>query len=361
MNYAIIDDDRDMLPEQLLRFVHTNGMSGMTIKDVLKVIGIFDKDNELYKDLEFYVNLTGGGRYMTALDRYLGCLIGLAIGDAVGTTLEFKSRGTFVPINDMVGGGPFKLKPGQWTDDTSMALCLANSLIEKGFDAHDQMVKYIKWWKEGYMSVTGYCFDIGSTTSDALEDYYFNNKSPYCGSTDKYAAGNGGLMRIAPVVMYYKNYEDAINYGILSTRVTHGSPACIECSEIFIKFLHSILNTGSQNIDGLNSSVTIERFKNVDFITKNISEIKGSGYVVESLEAALWCFYNTNNFKDAILTAANLGDDADTTAAIVGQIAGAYYGYEAIPLEWRQKVYWHDKIVNIAKQLLLKGNETPVY
>ena len=136
-------------------------------------------------------------------DRFRGCLLGLAAGDALGTTLEFELPGKFEPIDDMVGGGPFGLEPGQWTDDTSMALCLATSLVETGrFDPTDQMQRYVRWWKDGYLSSTGCCFDIGNATRDALCSFSKTGK-PYAGSDDPYSAGNGSLMRLAPVPMYF--------------------------------------------------------------------------------------------------------------------------------------------------------------
>ena len=139
---------------------------------------------------------------MQPIERFSGCLLGLAIGDTVGTTLEFKRPGSFEPLTDMVGGGPFRLKPGQWTDDTSMALCLAASLIEcRGFDARDQMERYVRWWREGYMSSTGHCFDIGNTTAEAL-GIFQRTRDPFAGSTDLDKAGNGSLMRPAPVPMF---------------------------------------------------------------------------------------------------------------------------------------------------------------
>src|SRR5215831_13959691 len=136
-------------------------------------------------------------------DRYEGTLLALACGDAIGTTVEFSPRGSFSPVQGMVGGGPFSLKPGQWTDDTSMALCLAESLIERqGFDARDQMVRYLNWWRWGYLSSTGDCFDIGMTTKAALARFEETGE-PFAGSVDPQAAGNGSLMRLAPVVLCF--------------------------------------------------------------------------------------------------------------------------------------------------------------
>ena len=130
------------------------------------------------------------------VDRYRGCLLGLAVGDALGTTLEFQPPGSFEPTADKVGGGPFRLKPGQWTDDTSMALCLAESLIERrGFDPVDQLERYCCWYRTGHLSSTGRCFDIGSTTRAALHRFE-RTREPCCGSTDPATAGNGSIMRL---------------------------------------------------------------------------------------------------------------------------------------------------------------------
>ena len=140
--------------------------------------------------------------------RYQGCLLGLAVGDALGTTVEFKPPGSFTPLADIVGGGPFGLEPGEWTDDTSMALCLAESLIEKnGFDPHDQMERYCKWYREGYMSSNGKCFDIGNTVRTALE-IFEETGDHISGPTDSRSAGNGSIMRLAPVPLLFANFPE---------------------------------------------------------------------------------------------------------------------------------------------------------
>src|SRR5262245_8856444 len=161
--------------------------------------------------------------WMNTTERFRGCLLGLAVGDAVGTTVEFRARGTFEPLNDMVGGGPFKLAPGQWTDDTSMALCLATSLVERGkFDARDQLDRYCRWATGGYLSSTGRCFDIGSTVASAIWRYQ-RDGNPYAGSTDPSTAGNGCIMRLAPVAMRFFPDLDAVErFAAESARTTHG-------------------------------------------------------------------------------------------------------------------------------------------
>jgi len=291
-------------------------------------------------------------------DRFRGCLLGLAVGDAVGTTVEFKPRGSFSPVTDMVGGGVFGLKPGQWTDDTSMALCLATSLItKKGFDPVDQMDRYWDWCKNGYLSSTGRCFDIGGTVRQALEKYKRTGGNPFSGSTEPNSAGNGSLMRLAPIPMYYfPDLEKVIHFARESSRTTHGALECIEACQLFGEMIHLALSGQSKEQILFETKVKVSAPKIDDiasggYAQKLITQIRGTGYVVDSLEAALWCFYQSNTFEEAILQAANLGDDADTTAAICGQIAGAFYGESNIPTKWLEKLFMRNEITELADKL----------
>ena len=291
-------------------------------------------------------------------ERYRGALLGLACGDAVGTTVEFKPRGTFQPLTDMVGGGPFHLKPGQWTDDTSMALCLAESLLSKnGFNATDQMGRYLNWWKWGYLSSTGECFDIGMTVSQALSQYQ-QTGDPFAGSTDPYTAGNGSLMRLAPVVLFYfPDGQQIQRYSADSSRTTHAATEAIECCQLFAEIIsNALLGASKTELCRLPfpalTQPKVTAIARGEYLEKSEREIRGSGYSVESLEAALWCFHHTDSFVAAVLQAANLGDDADTTAAIVGQLAGAYYGVRAIPADWLDKLHDGEEIAATADRLL---------
>lgn len=291
------------------------------------------------------------------LNKFRGCLLGLAVGDAVGTTVEFMPRGSFPPVTDMVGGGPFRLKPGQWTDDTSMALCLATSLISKnGFDPVDQMDRYWDWYRDGYLSSTGQFFDIGNTVRQALERYKHTG-NPFSGEIDPNSAGNGSLMRLAPMPMFYfPDLEKTIHFAGESSRTTHGAAECIEACQLFAEMLFHALSSRSKE-DILHhttvaiSSPKIRAIASGIYCQKPISQIHGTGYVVDSLEAALWCFYQTDSFEAAILQAANLGDDADTTAAICGQIAGAHYGESGIPIKWLEKLFMRIEITDLADKL----------
>jgi ADP-ribosylglycohydrolase len=302
---------------------------------------------------------------METIDRFKGCLLGLAVGDAVGTSVEFESPGTFTPVTDMVGGGVFNLNPGEWTDDTSMALCMASSLIEqKGFNPKDQLEKYIQWKNDGFMSSNGWCFDIGNTVSSALRNFMVT-QNEFPGLDDEWSAGNGSLMRLAPIPMYYANEPlRAIQNAGLSSKTTHkhikaidacrfyagmivGALQGISKDELLVKRycpIYGYWDTNPLNID-------IDAIACGTFKEQEPPDIKGLGYVVKSLEAALWAFHNSTCFKDGCLMAANLGDDADTTAAIYGQLAGAHYGIDSIPSGWLMKLAKKEIIEEISVSL----------
>jgi ADP-ribosylglycohydrolase len=243
--------------------------------------------------------------------RFRGVLLGLAGGDAVGTALEFKPAGTFEPIDDMVGGGPFGLEAGQWTDDPSLALCLAESIVEtERFDPVDQLERYCRWWREGHLSAT------------------------------ERSAGNGSIMRLAPVPLaWHHDPETAIHLAGESSRTTHQHPAAIDGCRYLAALIVGALQgrPKSELLSNRFSPVPdlwdreplvseIDAIARGSFRHKGPPDIRGTGYVVRSLEAALWAFHRAEDFRTGCLLAANLGDDADTTAAVYGQIAGAYWG-----------------------------------
>lgn len=292
------------------------------------------------------------------LCRARGALLGLACGDAVGTTVEFKPRGSFTPMTDMVGGGPFQLVAGQWTDDTSMALCLASSLIENGFDPLEQMNRYLLWHEEGYLSSNGRCFDVGNATYDALMAFRRTGQA-HAGSFDPDSAGNGSIMRLVPVPIYYLDTPElALDLCEEQSRTTHQSPECLMACRLLGEVLIRALQGKSKDEvlapsqQALRLSPDLKSVAMGEYKKKTRDEIRGSGYVVQSLEAALWCFWNTSNFRDCVLMAANLGEDADTTAAIAGQVAGAFYGEAGIPEAWRERLTMGREIGELADQLV---------
>lgn len=299
---------------------------------------------------------------MNIVDRKRGCLFGLACGDALGGPVEFRQMGEFSPVTDYRSGGVHGLNKGEFTDDTSMALALADSL-RNGWDLKDQMDRYVAWWQNGVYSVNGWCFDIGGTTKAALSNYQISGDPLTSGLTSAHAAGNGSIMRLAPVPIKYsrlfiENYGALMEYGRDSSMVTHASPNCQSACGYLAVILGGLINgegresllTDSKYMQHL--SPDIFPVAQGSYRHKEPPAIKGSGYVVDSLEAALWAFYKAKDFREAVLAAVNLGDDADTTGAVCGQLAGAYWGYEGIPVEWREGLAKSDYIEGFLQGIL---------
>ncbi len=286
------------------------------------------------------------------LARFRGALLGLAAGDALGTTVEFAPRGSFTPIDDMIGGGPFALAPGEWTDDTSMAMCLAESLVERrGFDPADQMERYVRWWRHGHWSSIRRCFDIGNTVRAALARFE-QTREPFAGSADPRSAGNGSLMRLAPVPLFYAHHPaDAVRLAADSSRTTHAATAAVDACRYFAGLIVGALQ-GCAKEELLADhfappgvswrearlAPAIARIASGSFRGTSRDKLRASGYVAHTLEAALWAFDQSDSFREGALLAVNLGEDADTTGAVYGQLAGAYYGVEAIPAEWSARL-----------------------
>jgi len=299
------------------------------------------------------------------LDRYRGSILGLAVGDALGAPVEFKRPGSFKPVTTMTSGGAFGLRPGQWTDDTSLALCLAESLVEtNGFDLIDQLERYVRWYRDGHLSSTGECFDIGNTTKMAL-NHYEETKEPYSGPTGLATAGNGSIMRLAPVPLAYaKDFGVAVERSGESSKTTHGALEAVDSCR-YLGGLIAASATGVDKTEFLSKRYSqkpgywtenplcqnVDAIANGSFKEKSPPEIKGSGYVIDCLEAALWAFYKTESFGDGCLLAVNLGDDADTTGAVYGQLAGAYYGASGIPKKWLRTLTLQPLVQSFADRL----------
>lgn len=293
--------------------------------------------------------------------------MGLAVGDALGAAVEFRPPGTFEPVEGMRSGGPHGLDAGYWTDDTSMALCLAESLIERrDFDPVDQLERYVRWYRDGHLSSTGHCFDIGFTTASALQSFEQTGE-PYCGSTDPQTAGNGSIMRLAPVPLFFAGSpREAMERSGESSRTTHGATEAIDGC----RYLGALV-VGAANGEGKEELLSerycpsegyweerplapkVDEVARGSFKEKEPPEIRGSGYVVESLEAALWAFHNSGSFQEGALLAVNLGDDADTTGAVYGQLAGAYYGEAGLPEPWLSTLAHRELVESYAERLAL--------
>ena len=287
-------------------------------------------------------------------DRAHGALLGLAAGDALGTTLEFTVRDSQPSHTEMIGSGPFNLAPGQWTDDTAMALALADNLvINRGFDAPDLMTRFTAWWREGTYSCTGACFDIGQTTAEALKRFARSGQ-PFAGSTNPRTAGNGSLMRLAPVALFALRDTDAsLRIAREQSRTTHAAVDAVEACAFFVTLLREAI-LGQPSIwkpRSWPSSPKINDIAMGAWRSKTRAQIRSSGYVIDTLEAALWCVGQTGSFEDALVLAVNLGDDADTVGAVTGQLAGAIYGAGAIPKRWLVHLAWRERLAVIADEL----------
>ena len=281
---------------------------------------------------------------MTLKDRQRGCLLGLAVGDALGAAVEFKTPGTFEPVCGYRAGGPHGLNPGEWTDDTSMAIALAHSIGEKGWDLNDQAQRYVRWWRNGEYSVNGSCFDIGITIRAALSRFEQSHNAQSSGDPDPRASGNGSIMRLAPLpIRYLDCFPGSVlelsNRAAESGLPTHASPQCLSACRYFAVVLAGLMH-GMDRDEVLSANwevlrrlhkaeplhPEVEKVASGSFRSPGPPAIRGTGYVVKSLEAALCSFHDARDFREAVLRAVNLGEDADTTGAVCGQLAGAFWG-----------------------------------
>ena len=290
-------------------------------------------------------------------DRAIGALLGLAIGDAIGATLETALRDSCAPVEDMIGGGLFRLEPGQWTDDTSLALALGESLVERdGIDEADLMRRFTAWWREGRYASTGRAFGIGPVTRASLERWLVTG-DPIAGSTSPGSATNGSLMRLAPIaIRYWNDKAKRCEAAARQSRTTHGAEEAVDACIAFADLLADAI-AGKPRAEVLRSrdeklADKIAAIVKGSWRGKRRDEIASSGYVAHTLEAAIWSVAETGDFRGAILFAANLGEDADTNAAVAGQLAGALYGLSGIPQAWKERVFWSERIQTLARQLV---------
>lgn len=332
------------------------------------------------------------------LKRIQGSLMGLAIGDALGAPVEFRPRSYLLEheVKDMQSGGTWGLEEGQWTDDTSMTLCLAASLIVRGkFDAYDQFERYKRWFENGYMSSTGTCFDIGKSTRQAISDFskmqdkvrrdliqkqkikpeevsdemirneYLKVNSKVEHGLEE-SAGNGALMRLAPIPAFFHNSDKDVNSCIdQATKLTHGDQRAIDACRFYAALIwHALKGCQKEQLLDPRFHQTLNITPELKEIVKEAYQskkgyddgIRGKGFVLDSLKAALWAFYHDEgSFEKGVLKCVNLGDDTDTTAAIYGQLAGAHYGIDKIPKHWREKLFAGNFIMALATALYTKG------
>ncbi|MFA6845568.1 MAG: ADP-ribosylglycohydrolase family protein [Sphaerochaetaceae bacterium] len=297
-------------------------------------------------------------------------IYGLCIGDAIGVPAEFKSREELRvnPITGMTGFGTHYQKPGTWSDDTSLALCLLDSL-SNGLDYLDIMDKFRSWEELGMYTPYGRIFDVGMATDEAIDNYIHDVPILQCGGTTEYNNGNGSLMRILPLAMFIKaqkiTFGQAMEITSDVSSLTHGhlrsKMACCIYVTIALQLLEgkplkqSIKDGLAQAQDYCKDKSEYAHFHRIfsqDFKTLKENEINSSGYVIDTLEASLWCLLNTSNYHDCILKAVNLGDDTDTTASVSGGLAGLAYGMEGIDKDWREGIARPDLINEICERFI---------
>jgi ADP-ribosyl-[dinitrogen reductase] hydrolase len=274
------------------------------------------------------------------LDNAVGMLVGLAVGDALGAPLEFgPSREPDNYITKYVEGGAFAMDIGEWTDDTAMAMAMADSLIEhKAFIPDAIMNNFVSWYIDGKFIPRGVCFDIGNTTRRALEAYIKNPATPYKGNPDPNQAGNGALMRIAPVVIAASSWSQAIEMASLQTVLTHGSELCVKYGTAFAEELYH--------------GDALQKYSSYKLPTDTPREkVMSGGFVEETYQCAMWAFQTTDNFADCVIKTVNRGFDSDTCGAVAGMIAGAHYGWSGIPSHFTDNLMWHDQIKDTAIKL----------
>lgn len=290
------------------------------------------------------------------MKRMRGMFIGLAVGDALGAPVEFHAPGDFEPVTGMRGYGTHNLPPGYWTDDSSMALCLADSLLqEHRYDSFDVMNRYQRWAVEGYRSSTGVCFDIGNQVSSALVAYerssWVSADAPRTSS-----AGNGSIMRLAPVVIAAmsarQSLQEARKLARISARETHYSVEAEDATEIFAEMLFRAVDASSKDqvLPRGGVSETIEELVRAAG-GLSAQDVTPSGYVLSTLQMAVWAFMTSDDFASGALICVNSGGDSDTVAAVYGQLAGAYYGLDGIPPQWLDELVAYSEILSVTDAL----------
>ena len=301
-------------------------------------------------------------------------LFGVAIGDALGVPVEFKSRETILqkPVTDMIGYGTYNLPPGTFSDDSSMTFCLAEALTQD-FDLNTIGQNFVKWYHDNFWTARGEVFDIGIATREAINRLAKGEQPEFAGSTDASSNGNGSLMRILPLLFYIKDLSISERYEITKkvSSITHGHIRSVISCFYYLEFSREILfgkdkfeiyqKLQTEIPDFLNSrSINpheislFARLLNKDISELAEHEILSSGYVLHSLEASIWCLLTTDNYKDATLKAVNLGEDTDTTAAIAGGLAGLLYGFDSIPKSWTEQLARKDDIEDLAQRMATK-------
>lgn len=301
-------------------------------------------------------------------ERIRGALMGLVIGDAIGLPVQFESREARKrkPVTGIEGYGTFNLPPGCWSDDSSLALCSAESLAECGFDPEDMGRRFVRWYSEGYWTPTGYAYDIGKSTSLAMENMKRGVPALEAGPCGDRDNGNGSLMRILPASIFLHDADESLLADRIwkFSRITHGHPRACSACYIYSVLVRDLLHGCSpdeayRKLCGRTDLSTGVALAEMDHFNRLLSgtigrlpeeQIGSDGYVINTLEAAVWCLLNNENFKDTVLAAVNLGEDTDTTGAVAGGLAGIVYGYDKVPGDWLQALARKEDVMHLVER-----------
>lgn len=303
-------------------------------------------------------------------DKIIGGILGVVTGDALGLSVQFLSRSEIrqKPVTGMRAGGAFNTPAGTWSDDSSLTLCLVESLVERGYDVRDIADRFVRWYSEGYWTPFGEAFDVGGATAFAMQRLMKGASPLEAGPDDEHSNGNGSLMRILPAALYFAHLpeQDLIAKICEVSRITHGHPRSLLGCSLYALLVQSLL-TGRKPeeayADILSRSETLfqgtemerelpyyQRILDGTLPKLNDDLIESSGYVVHTLEAALWCLLTSQSFAETLLKAVNLGDDADTVGAVTGGLAGIFYGFSLIPEEWVKRLIRSKEILSLARR-----------
>jgi len=357
--------DRGMAPREALR--HLNDLWQQNDRsDTWPEVPETDEQRDYILNFAPEVDPTQAPDVMDAArslrDRFQGALMGLAVGDALAANTQFRKPGTFAPVGDLLGGGPFDLPRGAWSDDTAMALLLAESLAEReGFDAHDQVQRYARWQREGYGSATGQCVGITASVARSLATAQYK-RQPFAGSHDPDQLDKEPLSRVPPAVMYFfADPAAAVARAAESARITAQAPMVLDCVRLLAAILHGAL-AGKDKAALLkpprdwwvtpSTRAEVLAVYEGSYVHRDLSEISAGGHVVQALEAALWSFQRSANFREGALACANLGRDSDVVTAVYGAIAGAHFGVSSIPGVWRNSLMKQEAVIDAADRLL---------
>ncbi|MBP6978226.1 MAG: ADP-ribosylglycohydrolase family protein, partial [Bacteroidales bacterium] len=365
--YSNTDDDEDI---EKFRFLVIRGLLGIDVRNIYAAANLKTEADTLssWSDLG---NLLFTSHGLDITDKIRSVLFGVAVGDALGVPVEFKSRQRIrqKPVTDMVGFGTHNQPEGTWSDDSSLTFCLAEALTHN-FNIDNISRNFIKWYYDNYWTARGDVFDIGNATRQAIEKLSKGVKPDVAGCTDASSNGNGSLMRISPLLFYLLDKSMNERYEIAKqvSSITHGHIRSVIACFYYLEFARQLFFQNDKFEIYENLQPAVSAF--LDSLSINPTEIKlfarllkgnvyelpeeeiaSGGYVLHTLEASIWCLLTTNDYKEAVLKAVNLGEDTDTTGAITGGLAGLLYGFDNIPVEWINKIARNNDIEDLAERL----------